>query len=243
MFLAIRYIYHKLTQSRLQSGLVFAFSITAFIFGGVTMLESWLTKSSILISFTTPQLIISVFWHGLQAICEYLIMFFLARMLLSSRSGLRRTDRVVNHLVRHVIQIGLLATLWAIAGLVTWLLLPGSTVFVIFDMTSGSIYTHMIYDTLLSRKQWRERMGEQGDAESRFPTESHPHTFEENRVVRVVGVRNGAVSFMTMTDSTSPQNGERFTGNVKDDNSEFECAPVDKSATGYEFPYMSHIVE
>jgi hypothetical protein len=100
--------------------------------------------------------------------------------LLQSRSGIHNVDNVVNHLVRNVVQIGLFATLWAIGGLATWCLAPRVTVNAIFDMTSGSIYTHvsggyflpkhftgkvfivqMIFDGLLSRRRLRERLNEQ----------------------------------------------------------------------------------
>lgn len=104
---------------------------------------------------------------------------FLARALLKSRSGLEKTDGIVNYVVRQVIQTGLLAMVWAIIELATWFLLPRSVIYIVFDLTSGSVYMHVssffpietafmpkgmgyqvIYDTLLSRIQLRERMAE-----------------------------------------------------------------------------------
>jgi hypothetical protein len=71
------------------------------------------------------------------------LIVFLSRGLLGSRSGLRTSDSIVNHLVRNVIQVGLFATIWSLAGLGTYFLLPRNTVYTIFDATSGSIYTHV----------------------------------------------------------------------------------------------------
>lgn len=68
---------------------------------------------------------------------------FLARALLNARSGVRRSDKVVNYLVRNVIQTGFLATVWAIAELVTWFLLPNIAAYRVFDITSGTIYTQV----------------------------------------------------------------------------------------------------
>ncbi|KAI0252496.1 hypothetical protein BJV78DRAFT_339550 [Lactifluus subvellereus] len=155
-FLAVRI--HTLTQSRLRSGLVFGFSFAAFIAGIVTIATTWSTGSSVSKRYTVSQRATSAIWHALQAVAECLIMHFLSQALLTSRSGIQKSDHVVNHLVRNVIQLGLFATLWAIAGLATWFLLSHSTVYSFFDMTSGPIYTHMFYDGLLSRTRLRERL-------------------------------------------------------------------------------------
>ena len=115
--------------------------------------------------------------HG-EADCFSCIVF-LARALLSSRCGLQRSDSVVNHLVRNVIQVGLFAMVWAFAELGTYFLLPERDVYTVFDMTSGLIYTHvsdcfvqarcriftqkgvqMIYDGLLSRPRLRTRLAQ-----------------------------------------------------------------------------------
>ena len=104
----------------------------------------------------------SVIWHAIQALVECLItstsihssqirmshyshcIVFLSRTLLKSRSGVRRSDSIVDYLVRNVIQTGCLATIWAIAALVTWFWLSRNvTIYRIFDITSGTIYTHV----------------------------------------------------------------------------------------------------
>jgi len=75
----------------------------------------------------------------------------------------------VNYLIRQVIQIGFLAALWAIAGLATWFLMPSRSAYVLFDTTVGPMYTHVIYDTLLSRIRLRERMAKTSNIEIMFP--------------------------------------------------------------------------
>ncbi|KAI0296486.1 hypothetical protein B0F90DRAFT_1031075 [Multifurca ochricompacta] len=135
IFLAARI--HKLTSSRLQSRLVITLSISAFVIRLVNLVTTWISKKYPQTQYTVSQRTMSVVWHTIQAVCECLIMSSLSRVLLSSRSGLQKSDRIVNHLIRNVIKNGLFATLWSIAGLATYFLLPDWAIFVIFDMTSG----------------------------------------------------------------------------------------------------------
>ncbi|KAI0292309.1 hypothetical protein BC826DRAFT_1186574 [Russula brevipes] len=153
VFLASRI--HSLTNSRVQSGVVIALSTVAFALGIYTTVTTWLTPGA---STGTAQRAISIIWHAVQALVECLITFFLSRVLLKSRSGIRRSDLIVNHLVRGAIQTGCLATLWAIASSITWFFLPHVMAFRIFDITSGTVYTQAIFDTLLSRIRMRQRM-------------------------------------------------------------------------------------
>ncbi|KAI0298394.1 hypothetical protein B0F90DRAFT_1862174 [Multifurca ochricompacta] len=189
IFLAARI--HKLTSSRLQSGLVIALSISAFVIGVVNIVTTWISKK-----------------------------------LSANVSSC----------------IGLFAAFWSIAELATYFMLPDWTIYTIFDMTSGSIYTHMIYDTLLSRTRLRERMAEQSHLEMVLPT-SNPLALEGKgmQVPGVAGVPHPAVSLVTMGDFRFTQNGSSATGTTHDDNnSELECAPVGKTAPGYEFPYNAN---
>jgi len=225
-FLAVRI--YTLTHNRLQSGLVFGFSFTAFIAGITTIATSWSSKGSFPQGYTVPLRVESVVWHALQAVAECLIMYFLSRALLTSRSGMQKSDHMVNNLVRNVIQLGLLATLWAIGGLATWFLLPHSTIYTLFDMTSGSIYTHMIYDGLLSRKRLRERLAERSLFDLGFSSQSFSHTLGGKRPSGA-SQPHVAVSRVTVTDfRASTQNAPSLSGTGNEN--ELECAPVGKSA-------------
>ena len=56
---------------------------------------------------------------------------------------MQKTDLMVKHVVRNVIQIAGLATIWAIAALVSRFWLNRITVYRVFDITSGTVYTHV----------------------------------------------------------------------------------------------------
>ncbi|KAI0251536.1 hypothetical protein BJV78DRAFT_1210478 [Lactifluus subvellereus] len=236
-FLAVRI--YTLTHSRLWSGLVFGFSFAAFITGIVTLVTTW-SMDSVSEEYPVSQRAASVVWYALQAVAECLIMYFLSRALLMSRSGIQKSDHVVNHLVRNVIQLGLFATLWAIAGLATWFLLPQSTINTLFEMTSGSIYTHMIYDGLLSRTRLHKRLAERSVFE--LSSQSFSHTLEGKRSSGLTR-SHVAVSRVTVTESYTDVTNLRTTiQNVSSSSgigNNLECGPasVGKSAAGYEFPY------
>jgi hypothetical protein len=83
------------------------------------------------------------FYIWLIARFIFFLVVFLSRVLLGARSGLKASDSVVNRFVRNVVQTGLFATIWSLAALGTYLLLPHNTVYTVFDATSGSIYTHV----------------------------------------------------------------------------------------------------
>ena len=79
-------------------------------------------------------------YRAIPALCIVL----LSRILLKARSGMRQSDSMINYIVRNIIQTGCLATAWALVGLATWTLLPNDiSVFRIFDVTSGTVYTHV----------------------------------------------------------------------------------------------------
>jgi uncharacterized membrane protein len=65
------------------------------------------------------------------------------RPLLKSRTGSKKSDSLVRYLMRHVIQLGLFAAIWSFAGMATWFLLPRYTIYALFDVTVGAIYTHV----------------------------------------------------------------------------------------------------
>ncbi|KAH9981355.1 hypothetical protein BGW80DRAFT_328814 [Lactifluus volemus] len=158
-FLAFRI--YTLTGSRLKTGLVFGLSFAAFLMSVPVSVIGWILVP--LRELEHPlQRGAAVLWHTLQAIVEFLIMYFLSRALLGSRSGIQGSDQVIRYLVRSVIQIGLFAMIWAIAGLATYFLEPNFGMYALLDATSGLIYTHMIYDGLLSRPRLRGRIATSG---------------------------------------------------------------------------------
>jgi len=189
--------------------------------------------------FTSPaQNATSVVWHVLQAISEFLISAFLIRALLKSRSGFKRSDNLVRYFTRRIIQLGFFAVVWSLAGMATWFLLPKYTVFTIFDMTSGSIYTHMLFDTLLSRTQLRERIAGRNNFEMRSPSHSQFRSQkpEEQQASHQISPGTPRLFFST----ANPSALSNVIKEDRRDSSDFEVVAVDKAGVRYEAPYTPH---
>jgi len=185
----------------------------------------------------------SVTWHAIQALVESLITIFLSRGLLKSRSGLRRSDSIVNYLVRNVIRTGCLATIWAIAGLVTWFWLSRNVTMVyrIFDITSGTIYTHAIFDTLLSRAQLREDMNMVMQSHMEFglpPQNSRGHQSVTLRFFTSASAAEVSNMIPTAFDSSQSTSGPSLTS--RSDAVELKNLPPEKLDGQCEIPHRPH---
>ncbi|KAF8476312.1 hypothetical protein DFH94DRAFT_855241 [Russula ochroleuca] len=221
IFLAYRI--HGLTKSYIQSLTPIAFSTIAFVFGMVTIVSTtWITNSQ------SYRYGLSVSWYTSQAMAECLITFFLSRALLKSQSGVRRSDMLVRDLARNVIQTGGLATIWAVAALISWFWLERNIiVYRFFDITSGTVYAHAIFDTLISRTKLRDRMANT----SAFVDFGHStQSRSSTRFPGTVIVSNFSGAQLSNSD-TNPES----TDTNKNDVLELGKLPVEKPDDSYEF--------
>jgi len=60
-----------------------------------------------------------------------------------SRTGYRKTDAVLNRLIRGAIQTGLFASTFSLGNLVTFVLFPSTTLYGMFAIPIGRIYTNV----------------------------------------------------------------------------------------------------
>ncbi len=67
----------------------------------------------------------------------------LITVLLRSRTGFRRTDTVINRLIRGAIQTGFFVSLFAMADLFSFLFDQSSNLYAVFAMPIGRIYTNV----------------------------------------------------------------------------------------------------
>jgi hypothetical protein len=68
---------------------------------------------------------------------------FLVRALSISRSGLQKSDRVVDYLIRRIVLIGSFATLWVVGGFALWFFSPKTPTYMLLTATAGPVYTHV----------------------------------------------------------------------------------------------------
>ncbi|KAH9976133.1 hypothetical protein BGW80DRAFT_902684 [Lactifluus volemus] len=230
VFLAHRI--HSLTKSRLQIGLVMAFSAASFIIGIVnTMIRNaaQMTSSEISLPPSTATKLKVAFDYGSQAVAECLITIFLVRALSMSRSGFQKSDSVVTYLIRRVILIGSFATLWVVAGLLLWVFSPKTPAYMLLTVTAGPVYTHAIFATLLSRPRLRKRLAQTSKIVIEFCQEPQAgsETHEGQRASSLPKTTDDTVAFTTiLNQSLATGHAPDLEETVESDDSGVECSPV-----------------
>lgn len=247
IFLADRI--HAMIRCRIQSAVIITLSICAFAFGVATILLIAFGQITPRGTFTRPEIVLSAFWHGLQVIAECLVTYSLIRGHLNSRSGIQKADGVAYYLVRRVVQIGLFAMIWAILGIVAFIFMPKFCS--LFDMTLGSIYTHVVFDTLQSRHRVLpehisqcKHIAQSSQLDRTLTAESTSRTFD-GKGSSSGGTTHKNVSVLKMENlgprlDTAPQSTFRLS---RDNVSEIECAPAGQSGVPYEFSYARFLGE
>jgi len=92
-------------------------------------------------------------WLGFSTAADLSITAVLSIVLSRSRTGFRRTDTIVNRLIRGAIQTGLFASMFALADLFSFVLHRDTLLYAMFAYPIGRIYSNTLLDTLNSRVQ------------------------------------------------------------------------------------------
>jgi len=138
----------KLTKSIVIVGVIGIFSFLGFVFGVYAGVRSGIIKEVANFAPLTPFVIC---WLGFQTAADLLITGVLSYVLARSRTGFRKTDTVINRLIRGAIQTGLFASLFALADLFSFVLHRNTNLYAMFAYPIGRIYTNTLLDTLNSR--------------------------------------------------------------------------------------------
>ncbi|VDB92590.1 unnamed protein product [Peniophora sp. CBMAI 1063] len=104
-------------------------------------------------------------WLSMQVGLDLLLCALLVWCFLKSRTGFRRTDHILNRLIRGAIQTGVFAAIFALADLATFIQYPAANFYGMFAIPIGRIYTNTLLDTLLTRERLRTDMSS-GDHKS-----------------------------------------------------------------------------
>jgi len=139
---------YKLTQSKPIVGVIGLFSVIGFVFGVYAGIRSGIIKQ---VADFAPLNPFVICWLGFQTGADLLITFVLSFVLMRSRTGFRKTDTVINRLIRGAIQTGLFASLFALADLFSFVLHKNTNLYAMFAYPIGRIYTNTLLDTLNSR--------------------------------------------------------------------------------------------
>ncbi|KAG6889488.1 hypothetical protein C0992_004993 [Termitomyces sp. T32_za158] len=123
-------------------------SILGFIFGIYAGIRSGIIRE---VAHFAPLKPFVICWLGFQTSADLFITFILSFVLSRSRTGFRKTDTVINRLIRGAIQTGLFASVFALADLFSFVLHGDTNLYAMFAYPIGRIYTNTLLDTLNAR--------------------------------------------------------------------------------------------
>ncbi|KAJ7242442.1 hypothetical protein C8J57DRAFT_1526138 [Mycena rebaudengoi] len=92
---------------------------------------------------------------ALQASLDVIITGILTYGFTKSKTSVKRTDMVLNRLIRGAIESGVFTSLCALAELFAFRIAVGTYVIVVFALPIGRIYTHTMMDHLIRRDELR----------------------------------------------------------------------------------------
>jgi len=145
-----------MTKSKPLAGLIGILSVIGFIFGVYAGVRSGIINE---VAHFAPLKPFVICWLGFQTSADLLITFVLSIALGRSRTGFRKTDTIINRLIRGAIQTGLFASLFALADLFSFVLHPGTNLYAMFAYPIGRIYTNTLLDTLNCRYELKNLTG------------------------------------------------------------------------------------
>ncbi|KAG9308019.1 hypothetical protein JVU11DRAFT_12671 [Chiua virens] len=151
VYLGIR----RLTGSRFLCGIVIVLAIPTAILGMVISIESMVITVISELPRLTRMVIV---WLCLQVAIDAFITTTLVIIFVRWRGGFRRTDNVINRLIRGAIQTGLFAGIFSLGDLIAFAAAPKMYLYSTFAFPIGRIYTNTLMDTLLTRDTIKAEM-------------------------------------------------------------------------------------
>ncbi|KAG7096183.1 hypothetical protein E1B28_003633 [Marasmius oreades] len=93
-------------------------------------------------------------WLLASAIADVAITISLCWSLAQRKTGFKRTDDMINRVLRLTVQTGLITAVFALLDVICFLALPRSTINFIWDFALSKLYTNALLSTLNARAGW-----------------------------------------------------------------------------------------
>ncbi|KAJ6459743.1 hypothetical protein C8R47DRAFT_1243442, partial [Mycena vitilis] len=182
----------QLTQSKPLAIVLGALSTGGFVSGCIAGVKSGIIKKVAdfgeIIPLVTciPLSLCSVFivtnypagWLTLLTSVDLLITGILIYVLSRSKTGFRRTDTIINRLIRGAIQTGLFASMFALADLFSFIFAPNTSFYAMFAFPIGRIYTTTLLNTLNARVVFLKMDQESDSGGQRWSTMTRMRPFQ-----------------------------------------------------------------
>ncbi|KAG8215617.1 hypothetical protein J3R82DRAFT_7485 [Butyriboletus roseoflavus] len=202
----------RFTHCKILYGLVILLAIPSFVLGIVCSIESWINAVLPEIPIITP---IVIAWLATQVFVDAFISVTLIIIFSRSRTGFRRMDTVLNRLIRGVIQTGLFTVIFSIGNLITFVVLPTTSVFAIFGIPLGRIYTNTLMDNLLTRESLKEELSRPHGVSEALGSVNWPVTESSQATSGLLATSNLQVHVQRTVEETSSPLASRYE-NTKD---------------------------
>ncbi|THH29894.1 hypothetical protein EUX98_g4297 [Antrodiella citrinella] len=125
------------------------------------------------------------------------IAFSLCFFLHTSRTGIRKTESLINILIMYTINTGLLTAADSTAGLITFVVMPNNMVYITFYLQLSKLYINAYLATLNARENLRDRSPANEHVSISLSQMSHSHG-------RSVQFMNSAISESTTINDKQP---------------------------------------
>jgi len=144
-------------------------------------------------TFLGLQALSSLFYADFAAMiaADTTIALSLILFLHTSRTGIRKTESLINILIMYTINTGLLTAADCSAGLITFVVMPDNLVYVTFYLQLSKLYVNAYLATLNARENLRDRSQVNEHVSINLSQMSHPH-----------GARSGQFVTSATSDST-----------------------------------------
>ncbi|KDQ54102.1 hypothetical protein JAAARDRAFT_38717 [Jaapia argillacea MUCL 33604] len=145
-FLAHRVL--RLTKNKYVTAFICTLSIVGFVTGITAGVKSGIIQDVTKFAPLTP---LVAMWLGFSTAADISITLALTIALYRSRTGIRKTNTILNRLIRGAVQTGLFVSIFALGDLFSFLLLRTTNLYAMFAYPIGRIYTNTLLDTLNAR--------------------------------------------------------------------------------------------
>ncbi|KAK0221029.1 hypothetical protein EDD85DRAFT_1028567 [Armillaria nabsnona] len=139
---------------------------------------AYLAKATWVFSTDPAMTDVVTIWLASDCLCDIVITFLLVRHLHDRRgqkTGFKRSDDLVDKIIRITVQTGLITSLCALVDLITYLSLP-TGIHLIFNLPLSKLYTNSLMSSLNSREPRQEPAASAPNTLSSANTAAYKHT-------------------------------------------------------------------
>ncbi|PBK66346.1 hypothetical protein ARMSODRAFT_1021542 [Armillaria solidipes] len=165
-----------LTSNLCLCGIVVLLALLGTAGGIATAAESGITTQ--FLQFQRFQVDAVTIWLASDCLCDIVITFLLVRHLYDrqgQKTGFKRSDDLVDKIIRTTVQTGLITSLCALVDLIIYLSLP-TGIHLIFNLPLSKLYTNSLMSSLNSREPRQEPAASAPNTLSSANTAAYKHT-------------------------------------------------------------------